>query len=85
MSIEHILPTHNDISQFEPETPIAHKSMGLISLTVEIPSTRRPTSEKRPPPRWGTLEFKLYYVIACVVIPIMIWVPVSLSSRECFL
>ncbi|TFK61685.1 MBOAT-domain-containing protein [Pluteus cervinus] len=54
--------------------------MGLVDLTVHIPSTSTPHGGQRPPPRWRTLEFKVYFTIAAIVIPIMIWIPVSLSS-----
>lgn len=57
----------------------------VTDLTVNIPSsllnTSASTSERRPAPsRWGTLEFKIYYLVFMVVVPIMIWIPVSLSS-----
>ncbi|EDR04007.1 uncharacterized protein LACBIDRAFT_191382 [Laccaria bicolor S238N-H82] len=55
--------------------------MGLTGLTVDIPSsTSKRPDEKRPAARWSSFEFKVYYALACIVIPIMVWIPVSLSS-----
>jgi len=60
----------------------------LTDITVNIPSSKkRPlapevtvSEEQRAPSRWATLEFKAYYVVALVVIPIMVWIPISISS-----
>lgn len=67
-------------------------SFKLTDLTVNIPSSNRQplttssgTRDKQvAPSRWSTIEFRIYYVVALVVIPIMIWIPVSLSSRMSF-
>jgi hypothetical protein len=67
-----------DISPLELDS-LPPKAKGLVRLTVNIPATTQPeTSLTRP--RWKTPEFILYYVMALIVIPIMIWVPISLSS-----
>lgn len=39
-------------------------------------------SVKMSPSRWRTTEFRLYYVSAIFVIPLMTWIPVSLSLRK---
>lgn len=54
---------------------------GITSLTIDIPASGHITTQPRPPPRWKTLEFIVYYVVALFVIPLMVWVPVRLSSR----
>ena len=88
MNSDQVLPIHSPVtvSQFETVTPATTRpAMGLTGLTVDIPSSKRPltsSDEKRPAARWSSLEFKVYYAIACIVIPIMVWIPVSLSSRE---
>ena len=69
--------------QKPPEAPSAK---GIARLTVHIPST---SSQKIPynvvsPSRWSTPEFKFYYVVAFFVIPVMIWIPMSLSLRKIF-
>ncbi|KAJ3996688.1 MBOAT, membrane-bound O-acyltransferase family-domain-containing protein, partial [Lentinula boryana] len=60
------------------------QSMSITDLTVKIPSSSRSTSipseSKRKPSRWKTAEFKFYYVILCLALPIMIWIPITLSS-----
>jgi protein-cysteine N-palmitoyltransferase HHAT len=60
---------------------------GILRLTVGVPSSYRkthcPSEETRLPPRWRSPEFLLYYVAAAIVIPVMIWLPVVLSSCKC--
>ncbi|KAF5359446.1 hypothetical protein D9756_002933 [Leucocoprinus leucothites] len=88
-----LLPTHTPLSpDFSKDmgTPTQHSTthggINITDLTVNIPSSVRhslssQTNGKQPAPsRWGTLEFKLYYAVFLVVVPIMIWIPVSLSS-----
>jgi len=87
MNSDQVLPIHSPaVPQFEMVTPATTRpAMGLTGLTVDIPSSKRPLTspdEKRPAARWSSVEFKIYYAIACIVIPIMVWIPVSLSSRE---
>jgi protein-cysteine N-palmitoyltransferase HHAT len=71
----------------ELDMPAAHDAVdtrkGILKATVHIPSsTRRPGPEQAvSAPRWFTLEFYSYYVAALIVIPIMVWIPVRLSSR----
>jgi hypothetical protein len=65
---------------------VSPRLWGITRLTVDVPSANVPSSiqaAKRPPARWWTAEFILYYLVACVVIPWMVWVPVSLSSCSC--
>ena len=89
-----LLPTHKSSATSkdvdmptQPSAPCG--GFKVTDLTVNIPSsllnTSASTSERRPAPsRWGTLEFKIYYLVFMVVVPIMIWIPVSLSSRRSF-
>jgi hypothetical protein len=88
-----LLPVHNDPeSMGAPAHPATHNGFNVTDLTVNIPSSvRHPLSSastangKQPAPsRWGTLEFKVYYVVFLVVVPIMVWIPVSLSSRTSY-
>lgn len=55
---------------------------GVAQLTVHIPEA----AARTPPPasrsRWSTLEFRLYALVFAVVVPLMVWVPISLSSGE---
>ncbi|KAF8650593.1 hypothetical protein AX16_005178 [Volvariella volvacea WC 439] len=75
------LPSYHPL---DSEPARTKTKMGLVGLTVDIPSSSRTQKSegKRPPPRWRTLEFKIYYVIALVVIPLMAWIPITLSSTE---
>ncbi|EGN99369.1 hypothetical protein SERLA73DRAFT_90723 [Serpula lacrymans var. lacrymans S7.3] len=63
---------------------VSGKSRGIASLTVDIPSSHRSQGpeESRPPARWRTTEFLVYYLIAIIVLPWMIWVPISLSTSS---
>ena len=67
-----------------PPTSLPREARGVARLTVHIPSAFRKDAvdEKSSPPRWSTLEFRLYFLVAAVVIPLMAWIPVSLSQRE---
>lgn len=53
----------------------------IVKLTVDIPSSHQPQATNTTP-RWKTPEFFFYYVAFIVVVPIMVWIPVALSSRE---
>jgi protein-cysteine N-palmitoyltransferase HHAT len=72
-------------SSFAEPQPIERVRMRLVDLTVPIPSTdtKIPLDEARPPELWKTLEFKFYLIVACVVVPIMAWIPISLSLCTC--
>ncbi|EKM77954.1 hypothetical protein AGABI1DRAFT_121631 [Agaricus bisporus var. burnettii JB137-S8] len=70
---------------------VPHRSsFKLTDVTVNIPSSkRRPlvsegtTSEENlASSRWSTIEFKIYYAVALIIIPVMVWIPVSLSSSS---
>ncbi|KAI0729251.1 MBOAT-domain-containing protein [Fomitopsis betulina] len=66
----------------EPEYDAQDKRTGIVKLTIDIPSSHRPQVAARPhpPPRWRTPEFVFYGLMFCIVVPIMVWVPISLSS-----
>ncbi|KAG5342363.1 hypothetical protein C0989_002836 [Termitomyces sp. Mn162] len=64
------------------ERPSYRNRMILTDLTVDIPESHRvPKDAPATPPkaRWGTLEFRTYIAVACVMIPVMTWIPISLS------
>lgn len=72
--------TEGHFSTFDLDyTPL--KPGGITSLTIDIPTSSRIPNEPRPPPRWKTPEFIFYYVVALFAIPLMVWVPIHLSSR----
>lgn len=73
------------VSPFELEEEDIRKKKihrGLTAATVEIPDASKVqrVDTPRPPPLWRTPEFFFYYLVAVVVIPVMIWVPINLSS-----
>lgn len=53
----------------------------IVKFTVDIPSSHQPQAASTTP-RWKTPEFLFYYVVFVVVVPVMVWIPVALSSRE---
>lgn len=67
---------------FELESEFRPRSKGITALTIDIPSSNHTPSsdEVHPSPRWKTIEFALYYAIFMTVVPVMIFVPVWLSS-----
>jgi len=68
-----------------PSAPPGGKARGVARLTVHIPSAFLRDANKvegKSPPRWNTLEFKIYYVIAVVAVGFIVWIPVLLSQRE---
>ncbi|KAI0312315.1 MBOAT-domain-containing protein [Amylostereum chailletii] len=81
------MPTELRRSLSPLELGEAHKAptpsvrTGIIRLTVDVPSTHRGT-ENATGSRWRTPEFMFYYVVFAVVVPWMVWVPVSLSSTS---
>ncbi|KAJ7087379.1 MBOAT, membrane-bound O-acyltransferase family-domain-containing protein [Mycena crocata] len=59
------------------------KHMRLIDLTVHIPATSRtpaPPQEYEHPARWKTIEYRIYAVFIFIIVLIMGWIPISLSS-----
>jgi hypothetical protein len=70
----------------KPQKPSeAPSAKGIARLTVHISSMFRqkmPYNAGVSPSRWSTAEFKFYYVVALFVIPVMVWIPMSLSLRN---
>ncbi|GLB44756.1 putative membrane-bound acyltransferase family protein [Lyophyllum shimeji] len=64
------------------DAPPIRARMSIVDLTVDISEYSKPPPNVPDPPkaRWGTLEFRVYTAVACVVLPIMAWIPISLSQ-----
>lgn len=45
-------------------------------------SSSAANTPRPPPPRWNTWEFRFYYLVLALALPLMVWVPVDLSRRE---
>lgn len=77
------MPTPNSLNLDSPVlSQRPHHGGGITKLTVDIPSSYRPPPENvasRYPSRWRTPEFYFYAVVFAVVVPIMFWIPMSLS------
>ncbi|TKY85492.1 hypothetical protein EX895_005654 [Sporisorium graminicola] len=50
------------------------------SVTESSPTTTTQASARTKRGRWHTLEFKLYYLVFGVMVPLMVYVPVRLST-----
>lgn len=67
---------HIDIS------PGAWSERGITAMTLQTPtSTAVGKAPSTKPSRWKTTEFLVYGVIAAVLIPYMVYVPIRLSQR----
>lgn len=78
------LRPHANMDPFELDQDISRPGRkGITKMTVDIPSSNRGQrpGETRPPSRWKSPEFALYYAVVLTMVPIMAWVPVGLSSR----
>ena len=64
------------------EINISPQRRGILHLTVDtlLSETTQKTVLNRQPPRWRTPEFYIYYLIFAIVIPAMVWKPISLSK-----
>ncbi|CEL55893.1 Glycerol uptake protein 1 OS=Saccharomyces cerevisiae (strain ATCC 204508 / S288c) GN=GUP1 PE=1 SV=1 [Rhizoctonia solani AG-1 IB] len=62
------------------------KSLGVVSLTVQTPTsssfTPRETQPPPPPSRWRTPEFLFYGVAFLIVVPYMVKVPYDISNES---
>ncbi|KAH9930065.1 MBOAT-domain-containing protein [Fomitopsis serialis] len=78
------LRRHESTFELETDHEASSKRSGIIKLSIDIPSSHRPqvAAESHPPPRWRTPEFILYGLVFCVVVPMLAWVPISLSSSS---
>ncbi|KAJ7129335.1 MBOAT, membrane-bound O-acyltransferase family-domain-containing protein [Mycena epipterygia] len=64
----------------EPPQP---KHMRLVDLTVHIPATSRSralSQDTEKPARWKTIEFRIYAVFIFIIVLVMAWIPIALSS-----
>ena len=70
----------------KPQKPSeALSAKGIARLTVHISSSFHQKMSRNvgvSASRWSTAEFKFYYMVALFVIPLMIWIPMSLSLRN---
>lgn len=76
------------VTDHAEKTAQAASAHGIARLTVPIPSAFRPNAAKaklgdsKSVSRLGTIEFRIYYVVVAVAIPVMVWIPMTLSDRE---
>lgn len=54
----------------------------ISEFTVDIPGSKRRSDTDPPPSRWHTLEFKFYIAVFIVVVPMLVYSPMKLSSTS---
>lgn len=54
----------------------------ISELTVEIPGSKRRDESEPPPSRWHTTEFKIYIALFAIVVPMLVYSPMKLSSTS---
>lgn len=74
------------LQAMQMEEPVrAEGSRGVTLATPDAYATESAAGAAPPdvpPARWGTWEFRAYYLLALVVVPYMIYVPIYLSSES---
>ncbi|KAG8969855.1 glycerol transporter [Tulasnella sp. 419] len=71
------------LEQLDTTSDVMRRNRGIVALTVETPTSSRPPRQPVPtpsPPRWKTPEFLLYGIVFLVVVPLLVKIPVDLSS-----
>lgn len=53
---------------------------GSTSTSSQTPTVSTKASRSVKTGRWHTLEFKFYYLVFAIAVPLMVWVPVRLST-----
>ncbi|KAL1407523.1 glycerol transporter [Vanrija albida] len=72
---------HGAFEVVDPDTA-SHKC-NVTDLTVSTPGNkRRAADDAPPPPRWRTREFYFYYVVFVLVVPMLIYWPMRLSTMS---
>lgn len=56
----------------------------VTDLTISTPGNVRRSSDEPPPPRWRTPEFIFYAVVFVLVVPVLIYWPMKISSSTNF-
>ncbi|WVQ81401.1 hypothetical protein IAT38_003525 [Cryptococcus sp. DSM 104549] len=77
-----MMPTHTHTSAQVPSPPrLERNKPSVTDFTISIPGSNARTvvGEEPAPPRWQTLEFRLYAAAFVVVVPLMVWLPMRLS------
>lgn len=79
------MPTHQDKSGAS-STAVDHSQphkASITDFTITVPGSERKSTDEPPKPRWSTPEFYFYYLLFAIVVPIMIYIPIRLSSCRC--
>lgn len=67
----------------EIDEPLRERKRGITIVTPDPNSTESVFGDvprDAPRSRWHTAEFYVYYVVAGIMVPYMIWVPMRLSQ-----
>ena len=72
-----MIPSHT-----VPAARPAPTRKAITDLTISIPGSQARPEAPVQPSRWRTTEFKLYGLVFALVVPLMVLVPMRLSSGE---
>lgn len=74
---------HGAFEVVDPASAHDHKKCNVTDLTVSTPGNTRRATDEPPPPRWRTPEFYAYYVLFILVVPMLVYWPMKLSTSGC--
>lgn len=78
-----MIPSHRNVDPASSHATLEARKMAVTDFTIPIPGSIRPAAAIDPSPsRWRTKEFRFYYVVFALVVPVMIYWPVRLSQGE---
>jgi hypothetical protein len=80
-----MIPINNGELDAQPPTARLPRMTRITDLTVTIPGSKiQPSTNTRPlpPVRWRTPEFMFYWVAFAIVVPLLIYWPIRLSSSK---
>lgn len=80
----HGRPSHvQEMQMEEPEHTVRQRGVTLVTPDgYATESTTGAPPANVAPARWGTWEFRVYYLAALFIVPYMIYVPISFSSES---
>ena len=82
-----MIPSHSDSQPSTFSVSLSPQSTRAITdFTISVSGSSAPSTQKAEPgpSRWRTKEFMVYGVVFALVVPVMVWSPMRLSSSRSF-
>lgn len=76
-----MIPSHTTVDT-DRYTPVKRS---VTDLTISTPGSKARPEVDAAPSRWVTTEFKVYYAVFAIVVPLMVWIPIRLSLGKLLL